>query len=464
MTNWLPDLSRFSGPRYRAIAEALAADIRDGSLVPGTRLPTHRDLAWRLHVTVGTVSRAYAEAERRGLIGGEVGRGTFVREAVSARILSFVRPEPERADFIDLSFNYPIVGDEAPALAKVLGRLAGSNDLATLLQYAPSAGRLPDRKAGAAWIARSGLETSAERVVLTNGGQHALATVLSALTRAGDSVATEWLTYPGMRALANLLDLRLVGLAMDSDGLLPDSFEAACRSGALKALYTMPTLHNPTTAIMPEDRRRAIADIARRHGVAIVEDDVYGFLLDAPPLPIANLVPELGFFIGSTSKSMAPGLRVGYVHAPPAWIDRLAAAMRATTYMATPLMAEIASLWINDGVADALVAAKRRAAQTRRHIVETALAGARFRSHPAAFHLLLSLPDNWQADEFAAAARRRGVGLTQAASFAVGRGTAPNAVRLCFGTPAGDQVLERGLRIVAELLAEAPQQADLAVV
>src|SRR6266699_2451064 len=115
MTNWLPDLSRFSGPRYRAIAEALATDIRDGRLTPGTRLPTHRDLAWRLRVTVGTVSRAYAEAERRGLIGG----------------------------------------DEAPALAAVLARLAGTNDLAGLLHYSPSAGRPADREAGAAWIARN---------------------------------------------------------------------------------------------------------------------------------------------------------------------------------------------------------------------------------------------------------------------------------------------------------------------
>jgi DNA-binding transcriptional MocR family regulator len=464
MTSWIPDLNRFSGPRYRAIAEALAADIREGRLTPGTRLPTHRDLAWRLHVTVGTVSRAYAEAERRGLVGGEVGRGTFVREPASARVLSFVRPEPERDDFIDLSFNYPIVGDEAPALAAVLARLAASNDLAAFLHYSPSAGRAADREAGAAWIARSGLQTAAEHVVLTNGGQHALSTVLSALTRAGDTVATECLTYPGMRALANLLDLRLVGLAMDSEGLLPDSFEAACRGGAVKALYTMPTLHNPTTAIMPEERRRAIAGIARRHGVAIVEDDVYGFLLDAPPLPIANLVPQHGFYIGSTSKSMAPGLRVGYIHAPLAWIDRLAAAMRATTYMATPLMAEIASLWINEGIADALVAAKRRAATTRRRVVETALARARFRSHPAAFHLLLSLPEPWRADDYAAELRRRGVGVTPAASFAVGRGSAPNAVRLCFGTPAAEKLLDRGLRIVAELLEEAPQQADLAVV
>src|SRR6266851_1552084 len=270
MTSWLPDLKRFTGPRYRAIAEALAADIRDGRLPAGTRLPTHRDLAWRLRVTVGTVSRAYAEAERRGLIGGEVGRGTFVREPASARVLSFVRPEPERPDFIDLSFNYPIVGDEAPALAAVLALLAGSNDLARLLHYSPSAGRPADREAGAAWIARGGLETAAERIVLTNGGQHALATVLSTLMRAGDT-------------LANLLDLRLVGLAMDADGLLPDAFDSACRGGAIKALYTMPTLHNPTTAIMPEARRREIAEIARRYGVAIVEDDVYGFLLDTPP-------------------------------------------------------------------------------------------------------------------------------------------------------------------------------------
>src|SRR6476646_7448147 len=168
MTNWLHDLDRFSGPRYRAIAEALTADIRDGPLPPGSRLPTHRDLAWRLHVTVGTVSRAYAEAERRGLIGGEVGRGTFVREPAGGRVLNFVRPEPERADFIDLSFNYPIVGDEAPALSAALTRLAGSNGLAALLHYSPSAGRQKDREAGAAWIARSGLRTAAENIVLTN--------------------------------------------------------------------------------------------------------------------------------------------------------------------------------------------------------------------------------------------------------------------------------------------------------
>src|SRR5260370_10779139 len=172
MTSWLPDLSRFSGPRYRAIAEALAADIRDGRLTPGTRLPTHRDLAWRLHVTVGTVSRAYAEAERRGLIGGEVGRGTYVREPASARVLSFMRPQPERADFVDLSFNYPMVGEEAPAVAAVLTRLAASNDLDPLLHYCPSAGRRADREAGAAWIARSGLDAKPQRVIVTTSGPH----------------------------------------------------------------------------------------------------------------------------------------------------------------------------------------------------------------------------------------------------------------------------------------------------
>ena len=79
MTNWTPDLSGRNGPRYRAIADALAEDVRGGRLAAGTRLPTHRDLAWRLKMTIGTVSRAYAEAERRGLVAGEVGRGTYVR-------------------------------------------------------------------------------------------------------------------------------------------------------------------------------------------------------------------------------------------------------------------------------------------------------------------------------------------------------------------------------------------------
>ncbi len=463
MTNWMPDLARFSGPRYRAIADAVAADIGTGTLSPGTRLPTHRDLAWRLGVTVGTVSRAYAEAERRGLVAGEIGRGTYVRAAGSASVPGLVWHDKPPPGFVDLSFNYAITGDEAAALAETVTRLAASPTFAELLHYHASAGRAADRTAGAAWIARSGLKAVPEHVVVTNSGQHALAVIFTALTRPGDAVAVEYLTYPGMKALADLFGLRLIGLAIDSEGLLPEAFDAACRGGQIKALYAMPTLHNPTTAVMPEERRRRIAEIARRHAVPIVEDDVFGFLLADPPPPIACFAPEQVFYVGSTSKSMAPGLRVGYVHAPPDAVDRLVRVMRATTYMASPLMAAVASSWIEEGIADRLVMAKRELAQQRAQVIKALPWARRVRLHPAAMHLFLTLPEQWRADDFVSEVRRRGVGLSQAAVFAVNRNAAPNAVRLCFGAPSSTALLERGLKILTEMLAGAPA-ADLSVV
>ena len=463
MTNWLPDLTKFSGPRYRAIADAVAADIGSGSLPPGARLPTHRDLAWRLGVTIGTVSRAYAEVERRGLVAGEIGRGTYVRAAGSVAVPGLVWHEKPPPGFVDFSFNYAITGDEAGALAETVTRLAASPHFAEMLHYHASAGRAADRAAGAAWIARSGLKAVPERVIVTNSGQHALSVIFTALTRPGDAVAVESLTYPGMKALADLFGLRLVALAMDGEGLLPEAFEVACRAGPIKALYTMPTLHNPTTAVMPEARRRQIAEIAQRHAVPVVEDDCFGFLLEGPPAPIASFAPEHAFYLGSTAKSMAPGLRVGYVHAPPDAVDRLVRVMRATTYMASPLMAAVASSWIEEGIADRLVAAKRELQRQRGRMIAALPWSDKAETHPAAMHRFLTLPERWRVDDFVSEARRRGVGLIPGSVFAVNRNAAPNAVRLCFAAPSSTELLERGLRILVEMLAGAPA-ADLSVV
>jgi DNA-binding transcriptional MocR family regulator len=457
MTNWLPDLATLPGPRYLAIADALAADVREGRLAAGTRLPTHRDLAWHLHVTVGTVSRAYAEAERRGLIAGEVGRGTFVRPAGGGPLALPVRLRPEPAGFIDLGSNFPIVGEEPALFAKTLAALSSSNTLAELLHYQPHTGRQSDREAGAEWVRRTGLATDADRIVVTGGGQHAIASVLGALTQSGDTIAAECLTYPGLKALATLLNLRVVPIVMDEEGLLPDALAAAAKAQRIKALYTVPTLQNPTASVMPLDRRRAIARIAEENDIALVEDDVYGFLVAEAPLPIAAFAPAHGFYVTSASKSIAPGLRIGYVHAPEDKLEKLAAAMRATTHMATPLMAEIVSRWVRDGTADRLVAAKRDAAVRRQAMVRRLFAGAALRTHPFSFHVWLTLPETWRAEDFVAAARRRHVGLTPAVAFAVGRTPPPNAVRLCIGPPASDETLERALRLVTDLLAEVPE-------
>ena len=240
MTSWLPDLSNHKGPRYRAIAEALAEDVRAGRLAAGTRLPTHRDLAWKLRVTIGTVSRAYAEAERRGLIAGEVGRGTYVRQPgrSAAMMPGGALDETRDPGFIDLTINRPAAAGEEEIMAAALQRLAADPDLGGLLDYQAPAGRSEERAAAAAFLERFGLTTSPGQVVITAGGQHAMACVIRALTRPGDIVAVEELTYPGLRALAGLLHLRLAPVAIDGEGLIPQAFELGLpRSAGARPLH-----------------------------------------------------------------------------------------------------------------------------------------------------------------------------------------------------------------------------------
>ena len=459
VTNWLPELAGHKGPRYRAIAEALAEDVREGRLAAGMRLPTHRDLAWKLRVTIGTVSRAYAEAERRGLIVGEVGRGTFVRSmtGVAPVMPGEIAGEARDPDFIDLTVNRPVAAGEGAAMAAALERLAAEPDLAGLLDYQAPAGHPEDRVAGAAFLTACGLTTTPEPVVATAGGQHAMACVIGALTQPGDTLAVEALTYPGLRALASLLRIRLAPLAIDEQGLIPEALDAACRAARVRALYTMPTLHNPTTATMPVARREALAEVAQRHDVALIEDDVYGFLLDAPLPALASFAPEHGFYITSTSKSLMPALRVGYVHAPLAQVERIAAAVRATIYSAPPLMARIVARWIADGTAERLAEEKRAETRRRNRMARRILAGTELACDPAAAHLWLTIPEPWRADDFVAAARRRGVGIIPAAAFAVVR-QPPNAVRICLGAQTTAERVERALARLAELLATPPER------
>jgi len=459
MTNWMPDLAGHKGPRYRAIAETLAEDVRNGRLAAGTRLPTHRDLAWKLRVTIGTISRAYAEAERRGLIVGEVGRGTFVRpQGGAAPIMpGEILGETRDPDFIDLTINRPCAAGEGAAMAAALVRLAAETDLAALLDYQAPAGRREDRVAGAAFLKACGLATTPEQVVATAGGQHAMACVIGALTRPGDTLAVEALTYPGLRALASLLHLRLTPIALDGEGLIPEALDAACRAAPVRALYTMPTLHNPTTATMPVTRREALAEVARRHDLALIEDDVYGFLLDAPLPPLVHFAPERAFYITSASKSLMPALRIGYVHAPKAQVDAIAAAVRATIYSAPPLMARIAARWIADGTATRLAEEKRAETRRRNQMARRILAKTGFAGDPAAPHLWVTLPEPWRADDFVATARRRGVGIIPAAAFAVTR-QPPEAVRICLGAQTTADRVERALTQLAELLASPPER------
>jgi DNA-binding transcriptional MocR family regulator len=456
---WNPDITKHPGARYLAIADRIAEDIEHGQLRPGEQMPTHRKLASRLGVTVGTITRAYAEAQRRGLLVGETGRGTYVREDLFAD--AFPQPTATEDDsIIDLSLNIPppSAGDLlGQSLSTTLMNLSSRSNLSTLLGYHSPIGAERHRLAGATWVSRSGLEADASRVLITSGALHAMTVVFSTLTKPGDTIFTESMTYPGMKNLAHLLHLRLQGLAVDEQGIIPEAFERACRSGSVRVLYTVPTIHNPLGTVMPEERRREIARIAEEHDISIVEDDVHSFILERPPLPLSAFAPERSYYILTTSKSIAGGMRIGYLHAPSRMVERLATSLRATVWMAAPLMAEIVSEWIRDGTAERLVAQKRKEAAERQEMARRILQGLPFSAHPLSFHIWLELPEPWRNDEFLAQVRKRGVLVTPPEAFVPAREEAPHAVRVCLGAARTRQQLEKGLKIIRELCRSSPK-------
>ncbi len=468
MTIWLPDITSHRGPRYLAIADALATDIRQSRLSPGDRLPTHRELAYRLGCTVGTVTRAYGEAERRGLIGGEVGRGTFVRSDIAIRSMSpAIARLPGTADLtptesgiIEFSINTPTDldagGEYDQVLRQMLRELSEQQGIGTLLNYQPNGGSRAHREAGAELLSTFGLNIDPDRVLITAGAQHAMTVALGALTEPGDTVLTEALTWPGLRRLGDFLRFRVQGLAMDQDGILPDAFEAACRGRNAKVLYCVPNLQNPTAIVTPESRRRELAEVARRYGVKILEDDVYGFLVPDAPAPLITHAPELGVFCTSVSKSMAPGLRVGYLGVMTEDAAPINEAERSTTWMAMPLAAEIAARWIRSGEGKRIGDRRRDECNRRQTMAREIFAGLPYQGHPNAMHGWLDLPEDWPADSFALQARIRGVAVCPASSFSLSR-SARNGVRISISAPCSIDTVARGLDIVSRLAREKPR-------
>lgn len=461
---WQPDIDTISGPRYQAIAQALALDVQAGRLAPGDRLPTHRDLAYHLGVTVGTVTRAYAEAQRQGLLVGEVGRGTYIAQRSHAD--TFFQPVPAPPDMIDMSLNYPPPEPLAEvALRASLEELSRRNDLSAFLPYQGYRGFDSHRASIAGWLERQHrLRVDPARMTITVGGQHAISAAMAAVAEPGDVVLSAALTWTGIRAIADMMQVQLRGLAMDGEGVMPDAFDAACRSLSPKALYLVPTLQNPTGAIMSENRRRALAHIAERHGVAIIEDDIYGFLAPDAPAPIATIAPELTLYVGSLSKSLAPALRIGCLVAPERFQQRILASIRATTWMTPPLMAEIAAHWIETGIADRIAEQRRREAARRQALANEIMGSLVGAEDRLGYHIWMPVPAPWRAADFVAEARQRGVLIAPTGVFAVGRRPEMEAIRICLGSPATLDQVRQGLMVLRDIARQPADTGYLAVV
>lgn len=453
MTIWRPDINAIGGPAYLAIAEALAQDVANGVLEPGRKLPTHRELAEALGVTVGTVTRGYKEAARRGLASGETGRGTFVsRGGGGDAPFRMTDPAEDRAvESVDFSYIPPLYGLD-PDLGEALAEISQQKDVRTLLHYAPPGGRMRDRETGAAWARRFGVKTRPENVLYTVGAQHALCVLLSGLFPPGERLAVDAVSYPLFKTLAKRLHLHLAPVRMDKFGMSPHALETLCRNGRISAVYLMPSCQNPTTARLPEHRRHEIADIAERHGLFIIEDDAYALIANEPGAALAELAPERTFFIAAVSKSLAGGLRCAFLCAPEAFVPGLKNALSDSLWTAPPLMCEIVRLWLRNGLADDVIRRKRAEAAARVAVAREILGGLELKCRPRSLFAWLKLPPPRRAAAFEREAAERGVIVMPDDKFIVGRTPPPHAVRLALSCPPSGTILRKGLERIRDML------------
>jgi DNA-binding transcriptional MocR family regulator len=449
------DITDQGRPTYRAIADALERAIGTGDFGPGERLPPVRDLAKTLGVTVGTVNRAYVLAQSRGLLTGEVGRGTFVLKPASRQ--SRIRLAGEGSgNAADLVVNQPPVVLTDREAAESAAQALAHGGAALLGRYPPTAGIEAHRVALAQWVGRIGLEVQAEQVLITAGVHSSIAATSLACLRPGDTVLIDQLTYPGARDLLGALKFRVEPVATDGSGAVPDAVEAAVRTHGARAFVTCPTLHNPTTVTMPDDRRRQIAQVVERCDLLLIEDDIYGHLPSSRPLPITAHVPHRSVLVSGLSKCVAPGLRLGYIVAPLDRVHAITTALHDLLVAASPLPAGLFTHWLAEGLADEILR-RIRAEIARRHEIAGDLLG--MAPPDGSPHLWLPLPPAWTAERLVEEAARIGVHLPRSDVFAVGRTPPPKAVRVALGSVADEERLRAALRRLRGLLDQPPPRS-----
>ncbi|MBY0610876.1 MAG: PLP-dependent aminotransferase family protein [Beijerinckiaceae bacterium] len=454
MDSWLPDLARGGKPRYLAIADRIAEDLVEGRLRAGDRLPPQRMLASRLDIDFTTVARGYVEARKRGLVESRVGQGTFVRG------LPKTPPSlgPAAILPVDLSMNLPPEPDDPSLVERMREGLAHvARDLVPLLRYQGFGGSPAAKDAASSWLGRRALVPTQDRLFVTPGAHPAIVAILHTLARPGDVVLAENITYPGIRAIAAQMGMKLVGLPMDHEGVLPAALIEACTLHKPKALYLNPILQNPTTLTISGQRRVELAAIVRRFGLPIIEDDAYGFIPPHPLPPFAAIVPDLTWHVAGLAKCIGAGLRAAFVVVPDArsgW--PFAAALRATSVMASPLTVALATRWIEDGTADTILRFIRAETAARQALAHAILPAGSYRADPLSFNLWIDLPKPWTRSAFIAHLRSAQIGVVASDAFTVD-GNPSEAVRICLGGPATRSMIRSALDLISHALEDRPE-------
>lgn len=460
MTIWPPKPDDLRRPAYKSLADTLVRAVDAGELRSGDRLPTHRNLAIDLGLSVQTVSRAYDELIRRGVIAGEVGRGTFVRAGRSDTKTPYV-PDSQNGEFIDFSILMPVFEPvHLKEMQRALARLGADLPTSTMSAFRPSTALRKYNGAAAKWLTRCGLVPGAQGLLMTNGNTSAMTIALMTAAGSGDLIVTEELGHHTLKALSRYLGMRVQGLETDPEGIVPAALAAACRRSRVKAIYLMPAGLNPRALTMSVERRTELVAIARRHDVLIIENDAWGPLQPGRPAPIAAMAPERTFYFTSLTKCIMPGLRFGFLTMPEAFESAVANRHLVTNWMATPLMAEIGSRWIDDGTAEQLLAWQMQALGERNRLAARVLTDIPFLSSQNGMHIWLPMPGLWTEEAFVAHSRLNGVAVAPGSAFEMSENVRDHGVRICLGAESL-KTLERGLAVIARLARSNPEPALL---
>lgn len=458
---WRPSLTKQKGvTKHAALTERIIADIDSGVLKPMDRMPTHRDLARQLDLSVQTVSLSYKEAERLGFLSGEIGRGTFVKARVTDRAGRMMLDHSPN-EVLDLSIIRGVYLDEHETACREVFRDMAESDIASFMRPCrPIAGLDRHRETARLWLQRFGVTAGADRILVTNGAAHGIFLALSCIVRSGDVVLCENLTDHGIIGLSNVLGFSLKGLPTDHEGVLPDALEAACASGGVRALVLIPTLNNPTGHVAGAERRIAIAAIAARYGIFVVEDEVCRPMIDEQLPSIAEMLPDLGFFVTSFTKAVITGLRVGYLVVPPSYSIRAASILRVSSWSGTYMAGEIATRWIENGTAQRLLEIQRKEARARQAIAAGILDRHIASSHPLSLCAWLKVPAPWTEDGLVRALANLNVAVSPSEPFIAGPGHG-GGIRICLGGRMSHETLAKALTTVRQTFEQWPPVYDI---
>ncbi|MBR0643549.1 aminotransferase-like domain-containing protein [Plastoroseomonas hellenica] len=435
--------------KYTKVIEALEQLATGGTIAAGQRLPPHRSLARQLGVTIATLTRAMADLTRRGVLVTRSGSGTFVASASAA---TSVMPD----GIADLRLCLPPTGPVEAVLGDTLTAVAR---IPSLFGYEALGGDAAARQAGADWLRLRGLSPTADAVLVVQGAHEGMLAALQAVTRPGDRVLCERLHYTGLRRMAALLQIELIGVPIDAEGLDTEAFARLCREVRPRAAVLTPVTQNPTTATMSPGQRQAVIAAARAADLVLIEDDINGHLSSIDETPLALLAPERVILVTSLSKSIAPGLRVGYVLAPARLRDAVESALYTLGWIGSGLHGAVAKRLIADGGAAACLRAQRTEAMARVRLARLHLGhavvvgdGAQAALRPL-YHAWLPMPPGRRAEEFAAELMTRQVLVAPAYGFMQDDSQPPEAVRLSLGGESR-ALLTSALQRIATVLAQ----------